>query len=171
MPNTSLEGKRATQARWRERNRQKILAYKEANRDKINEYGRNRHSAIMRDPELAEKQKARRRKYYEANRDKCIALEKAWRHANPDRVKFNDRNKHYKRNYGITEHDYLVMHSKQGGVCAICGNTERAKNRRLAVDHCHSTGAIRALLCGRCNGALGWFEKHKDLIVQYLGGS
>jgi len=60
------------------------------------------------------------------------------------------------------------MLASQGGVCAICERGERAeRNGRtlaLAVDHCHTTGKIRGVLCGNCNKALGKFEDNPDFL-------
>jgi hypothetical protein len=53
---------------------------------------------------------------------------------------------------GITDARYFELLDGQGGVCGICGTTP--KTRRLHVDHDHRTGAIRGLLCHRCNRAL-----------------
>jgi len=50
---------------------------------------------------------------------------------------------------------YAAQLEKQGGGCAICG--ARPKSRRLNIDHEHGTGAVRGLLCPRCNRGLGWF--------------
>jgi hypothetical protein len=54
------------------------------------------------------------------------------------------------------------MNDAQAGVCAICDLPERATRngvpKRLAVDHDHATGAVRALLCSRCNLAIGYME-------------
>ncbi len=58
--------------------------------------------------------------------------------------------------YGITEQDYQVLLAKQNGVCAICVNV-CASGRRLAVDHCHTTLAVRGLLCTKCNRGVGLF--------------
>lgn len=44
------------------------------------------------------------------------------------------------------------MLAEQAGGCAICG--AEPKTRRLHVDHDHKTGAVRGLLCYRCNRAL-----------------
>lgn len=46
------------------------------------------------------------------------------------------------------------MYAHQGMRCAIC-RVASGRHRRLAVDHCHKTGRIRGLLCGRCNKMLG----------------
>ena len=53
------------------------------------------------------------------------------------------------KSYGLTSDDYAALLAAQGGRCAIC----RAKPRsiRLAVDHDHASGAVRGLLCSRCN--------------------
>lgn len=59
-----------------------------------------------------------------------------------------------RRKYGLTAACYKAMWDAQAGVCAICGEPE--DGRRLVVDHCHATGAVRALLCNNCNTALGY---------------
>ena len=66
--------------------------------------------------------------------------------------------------YGISTADYERMLASQNGRCAICGRTSAESNktgRALHVDHCHSTGVVRALLCGQCNAGLGYF--HEDI--------
>lgn len=56
------------------------------------------------------------------------------------------RDKHLKSKYGITFEEYKEMFDKQAGLCAICGLPE-TNGKSLAVDHCHITGKVRALLC------------------------
>lgn len=53
------------------------------------------------------------------------------------------------KTYGITGDDYETLAKLQGGKCAIC--RARPISKRLAVDHDHKSGAVRGLLCGRCN--------------------
>jgi hypothetical protein len=53
------------------------------------------------------------------------------------------------KTYGITGDGYEALLERQGGKCAIC--RARPKSKRLAVDHDHKTGAVRGLLCSRCN--------------------
>lgn len=51
--------------------------------------------------------------------------------------------------YGLSAEQYDALLKLQGGRCAIC--RARPKSKRLAVDHDHGSGAVRGLLCSRCN--------------------
>lgn len=79
-----------------------------------------------------------------------------------------------KRLYGIGVAEYEAMFTSQGGVCAICGNPPSGNGSRqvhLHVDHDHSSGKIRQLLCHKCNMGLGAFGDDVDLLraaVEYL---
>lgn len=67
--------------------------------------------------------------------------------------------------YGITPETYEEMLLAQGRKCAICGTDEPGGQEnaqgiaRFAVDHCHSTGKVRGLLCTRCNTGIGMFNE------------
>lgn len=50
--------------------------------------------------------------------------------------------------YGLTPEQYDALMEHQGGCCAIC---EGKRRYRLNVDHDHTTGLVRGLLCRRCN--------------------
>jgi hypothetical protein len=72
--------------------------------------------------------------------------------------------------YGITAADYGRMRDRQGNRCAIC---ERHANHgfELVVDHDHATGAVRSLLCNRCNTGLGMLSDnaaHLRRAAEYL---
>lgn len=65
------------------------------------------------------------------------------------------------------------MHDKQGGKCAVCRKPPRP-GKKLCVDHNHKTGAVRGLLCKRCNTALGFFYDEPllmELAADYLRGT
>lgn len=81
-----------------------------------------------------------------------------WRKANPLRAKAND----LRKMFGIELADYEAMLTAQGGVCAICGGTD--KHYRLAVDHDHGSGKVRGLLCVDCNRAIGMFKDSPELL-------
>lgn len=53
------------------------------------------------------------------------------------------------RVYKLTAEQYDELFALQGGRCAIC--RARPKSKRLAVDHDHTSGYVRGLLCSRCN--------------------
>jgi hypothetical protein len=85
----------------------------------------------------------------------------------------------YKTKFGIDIWQYRSMLEAQGGVCAVCLKPETmsarsrwvkntTKTRALAVDHDHKTGAVRGLLCHRCNTTLGHMEDDPELITALL---
>ena len=79
------------------------------------------------------------------------------------------RTAYLRRKYGISTNEYDAMHKAQGGVCAICQLS--SSGSRLAVDHCHSSGAVRGLLCFDCNSSLGKFRDDEALLaraIEYL---
>lgn len=59
------------------------------------------------------------------------------------------RDRYLQRTYGINQEQYDQILEVQNGKCAVCGGTRHTKP--LHVDHDHKTGAIRGLLCFRCN--------------------
>lgn len=71
------------------------------------------------------------------------------------------------KSHGITIEQYAQMFSSQNGTCFICKNPPKP-TRRLAVDHDHGTGKVRALLCDVCNRHLGVFERKKSEFMAYL---
>lgn len=66
------------------------------------------------------------------------------------------RERHLVRKYGVDLQRYAEMLEKQEGRCAICDVPEAEQYKSVFhVDHCHSTGAVRGLLCRGCNHMLG----------------
>lgn len=102
------------------------------------------------------------REYYWKTRNRRLELNKKRYEANPEA--FHKRNKKFvlKKKYGLTLEQYQQMFENQNGKCAIC--QEEEKGRLLPVDHDHSNGKVRGLLCGNCNRGLGLFKDNKDLL-------
>ena len=70
------------------------------------------------------------------------------------------------KTYAMAPEDYLTLLEKQNSLCAICATYSEAG---LYIDHDHKTGAVRELICGACNHALGSLESPKyPLYLQYL---
>lgn len=79
---------------------------------------------------------------------------------------------------GVTDQEYARLFAEQGGVCAICGGTPKRLKKdgtpyALQADHDHRTGAVRGLLCHRCNRALpnwigvDWLERARGYLVEH----
>lgn len=70
--------------------------------------------------------------------------------------------KHLKNTYGITYEEYLKLLADQKEKCAICGGEgfkiDPRQKIKLVIDHCHTTGRVRGMLCHNCNRGLGLFK-------------
>jgi hypothetical protein len=119
------------------------------------------------------------RRYYLANKAKACEATIRWRKAHPELSKeYSRRHREshktaravYKRShdlwrYGLTVAAYEVLLQNQHGVCAICFRPETNKhNKRLSVDHDHTTLKVRGLLCTNCNQALGNCQDSPDRL-------
>jgi len=99
----------------------------------------------------------------------CIkATNQAWRERNKERHTRYQVTYNRARKLGLTYDEYQALDEDPGKECAICGATSdslrngtfnngtvTAGQKRLAIDHSHTTGRLRGFLCGHCNRALG----------------
>lgn len=67
--------------------------------------------------------------------------------------------------YGLPPGTYGILYSFQGGTCAGCRRA-RGISKKLAVDHDHSTGRVRGLLCSTCNRLLGHFRDDPETFLR-----
>jgi len=84
-------------------------------------------------------------------------------------AKANTHRSRLQRCYSMTPEDLTRMQREQDDKCLIC----KQKPDTLHIDHCHSTGAVRGLLCGTCNRGLGLFKDNPAYLQQaiyYLQG-
>lgn len=71
---------------------------------------------------------------------------------------YNKRtNREYKllKKYGISALEYENILHRQNYCCGICGIHMSKLKRSLFVDHDHTTGTVRGLLCYKCNTGIG----------------
>lgn len=110
-----------------------------------------------------------------SNADNSLEQRAAYMREYRKRRPRNVRNTELKKLYGLSLEDWERMYADQGGVCAICKQSESDKSTRysnLAVDHCHTTGVVRGLLCSACNRAIGFLGDDPDrakALAEYLG--
>ena len=107
----------------------------------------------------------------EEKRKKAVIREAGW---DNDRRKLEaDKRYSYwlKRKYGITYEDYLELLQRQDYSCKICHSKDAGGKGRFHVDHCHTDGHVRGLLCAMCNLMLGKVKDDISILlsaVKYL---
>jgi hypothetical protein len=157
---STAKGNPELEEEYRKYNREHARGYRADNPERAKRQHRKDHDRLMSDPERLEKKRAYARKRQKEYRENNL---RAWKSGR------------LKSQYGITLEEYEEMYGDQNGLCALCGKPEtstyRGKTRKLAVDHCHGTGKVRALLCSNCNTGLGSFMHDPELLqraISYL---
>lgn len=125
--------------------------------------------------EQVERNRASQRKYYLLNKEKIKAYNKAnktriqnsckvYYEANKEKIKA----KQLQLKYGITIEEYNQLLINQNYSCKICFKNKEELEEALCVDHCHTTGKVRGLLCHSCNMGLGKFKDNKQLLLNAI---
>lgn len=80
------------------------------------------------------------------------------------------RDYHYKthklKKYGLTEEAWQALFDGQGRRCKICDTGTPNAAGRWHTDHCHTTKAVRGILCQRCNNMLGLAKDKISTLLQ-----
>lgn len=96
-------------------------------------------------------------------------IKKRWNQANADRTRlYAFRGVLKKHNMSMEDYERILV--EQGGVCAICRQDCKVRTR-LVIDHSHSTGKVRGLLCNGRNVAIGHLKEDPQIFqraVEYL---
>ena len=69
--------------------------------------------------------------------------------------------------YGLTTEQFSAMIVEQNSVCKICS----CHLDKPQIDHCHTTGKVRGLLCRSCNTSLGLLKENTNTLhsmIQYI---
>jgi hypothetical protein len=119
-----------------------------------------------------------------ARREEINAANRAeWSTLTPEEKKARKGAKHaeYKRRtnlkakFGLSKESYAELLAEQGNLCMICRSPEYVKTagvvRNLCVDHCHTSGKVRGLLCTLCNGTIGFSREnisYLEACIEYL---
>lgn len=86
---------------------------------------------------------------------------KIWWQNNKEKARKVQYKSKLKIKYNLTIEEYEELYSNQQGRCKICFSIP---HKKLHVDHCHTTGRVRGLLCENCNRGLGMFKDNIDLL-------
>ena len=157
----------------------------------ISEYHKDTHTKDDTSPRCKECQSERSKRYQSRNKESVKRQRRQYYLDNKER--FNKKNKeNYWKNreqrlqesknrrldprvakddklwngYRIRIEEYEQMLQEQNNKCAVC-----EREVKLEVDHCHSTGRVRSLLCGGCNRGLGQFNDDYERVrkaAEYL---
>ena len=158
----NIKSKKESDKQYYEDNKEVILErqnqYYKDNTDKCNESKRN---------------------YYANNKVKCNERDKKYRDNNKEKIKKvkkeytkthkkETKNLNLKRCYGITIEQYNQMFNVQEGKCKVCGKHQSELYQPLGVDHNHTTGKVRGLLCPNCNSILGHAKDNTDTLQKVI---
>lgn len=117
-------------------------------------------------PENKEKAKQRAQKPH-------IIQQRKDARAKPERKKYM-RNWQLKKDFNISIIDFNKMFIAQHGRCAICEKVlseSGSRSKTAHVDHNHSTGKVRGLLCKPCNQGIGFLRDNIEILanaIEYL---
>lgn len=109
-------------------------------------------------------------KWRKRNKDHLNKKQREWyskrNKQNPELEKEKRKEAQLKYKYNISKDDYDSLLVKFDYKCALCNNSNN-----LCIDHDHSTGQIRGILCKACNSALGRLgdtQESLEKVLKYL---
>ena len=111
-----------------------------------------------------EKRNAYSKIYYARKREYWKQYAKDNRKNNPDKYKDTI----LRSTRGISLEEFKEKLKNQNDSCAICGVHKDKYFRFLNVDHNHTTGKVRGLLCNNCNRGIAFYEKFSAKCIDYL---
>jgi Autographiviridae endonuclease VII len=110
------------------------------------------------------------------------AISRAYRKNHPDKIHITNQKQYYEndgqiksrkrellKKYGMTYEEYQALGVAQNNKCKICN--QPSNDGILRVDHNHTTGKVRGLLCDTCNRAIGLLKDDPTVLekaAQYI---
>lgn len=153
------ERRREQGIKWRaenpERMRQNTRKWREKNPERQSQNSARYYT------ENSEKIRQRSAKWYAENIERARQTQTKWSSKNAGKRKISARKRYLRRTYNLTPEEYNVMLTEQKGLCRICEDRPAT-----AIDHCHTSGQIRGILCSPCNTALGGFQDSVSILRQ-----
>lgn len=130
-------------------------AWRLRNLEKVRHYDRIRRKTPIDLAEKAAYDRKYRKQPHRVKTNRDFLLKKYWPHGT----------------YEQAVENHAALFEKQKGCCNICGIHQSSLKKALCIDHDHSSGAVRGLLCDSCNRALGLLKEKSDILsnaIHYL---
>ena len=108
------------------------------------------------------------REWHRRNKDRYKEVRRQWYEANKDKVNTDSKARYTAKQFGLTVEEYDTIRASTSN-CECCLTQLSLRERRL--DHCHTTGKIRGILCNSCNTGIGMFKDSTELLksaIDYL---
>ena len=126
------------------------------------------HDRIYRDKNKEQLQEYFK-EHYQKHKEAKIKYQQEYYQRNKEHVSKRMRERHLKLNYNLTSQQYLEKVISQNNCCAICGKPEHrilktGDVKPLSVDHNHTTGVVRELLCNDCNALIGFANEDQEIL-------
>lgn len=106
------------------------------------------------------------RRYRQRHKEKLAAQSRAYARKNPDiyrksaiKYYYANRDTILAKKYGISLEEFQALPKE----CQLCGSTHR-----LCVDHEHSGGLVRGILCNGCNAGIGHFKENLFVMIKAI---
>ncbi len=96
------------------------------------------------------------------------AINRRYRAENRAAVLQRSKEKHYREEYGVTLAEKEIMFDQQGKICAGCGSSTPRHNHGWSLDHDHTNGKLRGVLCSPCNTALGMVRDNVETLQKLV---
>jgi len=164
MPLKNKEAQKAYYEKNKEARAAWNKAYRAKNKDRIKAYEKAYNE------ENKEAKRVYNKAYRAKNKDRIKAYLKAYNEENKEAKQAYDKAYHVLRKHGITLEEKERMKQEQENKCKIC-HQDFLADVEPHVDHCHTTGEIRGLLCQGCNIGLGQFKDNPVALakaIEYL---
>ena len=146
------------------KNRCKFCRAEWSKKQRLDNPGKDAAQSKQYRTKYPDKAKAATQKWKAANKDRVKQAANIWRTNNPNKIRMI----RIKNSYGLTAEEYENMVVQQDNKCVICDT-----DSKLVIDHCHTTGKVRGLLCHKCNVSIGYVEylqkqRLLDIALGYL---
>jgi len=139
-----------------------------------------KHRYYMEHEKESKEKKDNAHQYYLEHKEHYAEISKQYRKENKSKIAKaskeragRNRELQIKRKFNLTLDDYNTMINNQNNKCAICGD-ELKFGKLTAIDHSHTSGKVRGILCHNCNVAMGLLKENVNTLqsmITYLENS